>query len=252
MNKISILGCGWLGLPLAKNLIEQGWSVKGSTTKIEKIEILENSGINGHLLNIDNEEELPESFFQSDVLFLNIPPANPDKMQKVKAAALANEISWVIVTSSTGIYPNLNGLVTENDASPNTTSRRGFNLSELEKIWLDSPLDSTILRFGGLYGPEREAGRFFQQKKSVPGGNSPVNMIHLEDCMGVINAILKLQIKNEILNACSPNHPPRKEFYAQEAEKLGLPLPDFNESRVPYKIVSNQRLLEKTGYIFKH
>jgi 3-hydroxyisobutyrate dehydrogenase-like beta-hydroxyacid dehydrogenase len=32
MTKISILGCGWLGFPLAKALLKDGFTVKGSTT----------------------------------------------------------------------------------------------------------------------------------------------------------------------------------------------------------------------------
>ena len=44
MTKISILGCGWLGLPLAKALIENGFSVKGSTTSTDKLTALENAG----------------------------------------------------------------------------------------------------------------------------------------------------------------------------------------------------------------
>ena len=34
--KISIIGLGWLGLPLADHLIEQGYQVLGSTTSKEK------------------------------------------------------------------------------------------------------------------------------------------------------------------------------------------------------------------------
>jgi 3-hydroxyisobutyrate dehydrogenase-like beta-hydroxyacid dehydrogenase len=44
MKKISILGCGWLGFPLAKALLEKvphQWS----TTSPDKISILEKAGI---------------------------------------------------------------------------------------------------------------------------------------------------------------------------------------------------------------
>ena len=34
---ISILGCGWLGHPLAKFLISENFIVKGSTTTISKL-----------------------------------------------------------------------------------------------------------------------------------------------------------------------------------------------------------------------
>ena len=39
-NKIGIIGCGWLGLPLAKELISNNHKVKGSTTTEEKLKIL--------------------------------------------------------------------------------------------------------------------------------------------------------------------------------------------------------------------
>ena len=44
-NKIGIIGCGWLGLPLAKEFVSNNYKVKGSTTTKEKLEILENEGI---------------------------------------------------------------------------------------------------------------------------------------------------------------------------------------------------------------
>ena len=39
---ITILGCGWLGLPLAKALVKAGYQVKGSTTREENLETLRN------------------------------------------------------------------------------------------------------------------------------------------------------------------------------------------------------------------
>jgi UDP-N-acetyl-D-mannosaminuronate dehydrogenase len=50
MTQISILGCGWLGLPLAKALLENGFSVNGSTTSVEKLSVLENLGIQPYLI----------------------------------------------------------------------------------------------------------------------------------------------------------------------------------------------------------
>jgi len=42
---ISILGCGWLGLPLAEHFRDAGYSVKGSTTSDDKIELLKGKQI---------------------------------------------------------------------------------------------------------------------------------------------------------------------------------------------------------------
>ena len=40
-QRISILGCGWLGLPLAVELISKGYKVNGSTTSMTKVRELE-------------------------------------------------------------------------------------------------------------------------------------------------------------------------------------------------------------------
>ena len=77
MTKISILGCGWLGLPLAKALIENGFSVKGSTTSSEKIPALQKATINPYLIEIGEDVlhgEIDNFLEQSQVLIINIPP----------------------------------------------------------------------------------------------------------------------------------------------------------------------------------
>ena len=48
--RISILGCGWLGLPLGKYLLQKGHLIKGSTTDKDKMETLKASGIQPFLL----------------------------------------------------------------------------------------------------------------------------------------------------------------------------------------------------------
>ena len=45
MKTISLLGCGWLGLPLAKQLIEKGYTVKGTTTTEDRMSVLECAGV---------------------------------------------------------------------------------------------------------------------------------------------------------------------------------------------------------------
>jgi 3-hydroxyisobutyrate dehydrogenase-like beta-hydroxyacid dehydrogenase len=45
MKQISILGCGWLGFPLAISLVQKGYVVKGSTTSLEKQDLFLKNGI---------------------------------------------------------------------------------------------------------------------------------------------------------------------------------------------------------------
>ena len=65
MKVVSVIGCGWLGFPLAKLLINKGFSVKGSTTQQEKISLLENAGIEAYLFNNEN---FPNNLFKANTL----------------------------------------------------------------------------------------------------------------------------------------------------------------------------------------
>ncbi len=51
-NNISILGCGWLGLPLALTLKKNGYSIKGSTTSEIKVKLLNNYGVQPFIIDL--------------------------------------------------------------------------------------------------------------------------------------------------------------------------------------------------------
>ena len=55
--KIAIIGCGWLGLPLAKKLIKENFIVKGSTTSKEKISVLKTEKIEPFLIDLNKNSD---------------------------------------------------------------------------------------------------------------------------------------------------------------------------------------------------
>lgn len=72
---ISILGCGWLGLPLGAKLVEAGYSIKGSSTREEKRAVIHEAGMQPCLLTLTPEPEGElEPLLNSDILFINVPP----------------------------------------------------------------------------------------------------------------------------------------------------------------------------------
>lgn len=77
MTQISILGCGWLGLPLAKSLLQNGFLIKGSTTSLEKISLLESEGITPFLVRLEEQQisaSVVDFLADSKILIINIPP----------------------------------------------------------------------------------------------------------------------------------------------------------------------------------
>ena len=69
--KVSVLGCGWLGKPLAIELIKNGHAVKGSTTTNEKINELKENGIEPYLIDINELGDISD-FLNSSVLVIAI------------------------------------------------------------------------------------------------------------------------------------------------------------------------------------
>ena len=261
---ISILGCGWLGLPLAKNLVELGYPVQGSTTTPEKLSILKEAGILPFLLRCQPKilgERLDE-FFQADILFLNIPfrrdlidpQIYKQQIDEVISKVESSPVDFVIFTSSTSVYPDSIGLITEEDPFQPDNFRAKILLEIEQALLSNNHFQSTIIRFAGLYGGTREIGKFLGQKNNIFPGDSPVNLIHLDDCIGIIVEIIRQGVHGQIFNACADEHPTRKELYTQAALKIGGNPPSFSDSgQTPFKkIVSNRKLKEMLRYQFKH
>ncbi len=263
--KISVLGCGWLGFPLAQRLHSHNYSIKGSTTTEAKLQTLRQNGITPFLINLpkslDDEAIIP--FWQSDVLILNVPPrlgkgesagSFVKATEQIVEKCRQHNLSWIIFTSSTSVYSETGGITKEEDAEPGSASRpAGEELLKAEEIIKNSGLDYTILRLGGLYGYGRHPIKYLSGKKDLDGASKPVNFVHQTDCVNVICEIIRQKKRNEIYNVVSDGHPPRKEFYESAAEHFNLPKPHFKESNGKvYRVVSNQKLREELLYDFSY
>lgn len=258
MKTISILGCGWLGLPLGKHLAKAGYVVKGSTTSESKLTRLDQAGIRPYLLSFAPALEGDESdFFDTDVLLINLPPRNRGDqndfhLHQLLAIRQKIKASRVLFISSTAVYPASNREVVEADASPDSVTRGGIRLLDMERLFTDSlAFQTTVIRFGGLYGPDRHPGRFLAGKQNLAGADNPVNMIHLEDCMGVIQAVIEKGIWGEVFNASTPTEETRQSFYEKAAVDLGVAPPSFSKDPAPFKKVNADKLIRMTGYSFK-
>lgn len=261
--KISVLGCGWLGFPLAQELIRNSFTVKGSTTTKEKLQVLKQSGIEPFLINLPSSlaDSQIDDFWDADILFLNIPPSRtpstpdgnyPGLIRAVCNRAENHSISWIIFASSTSVYRKYGGITREEDAVPGKASRAsGEAILQAELILQQSSLDVTILRFGGLYGYDRHPIYQLSGKKNLNEGAKPVNLIHQADCIEVVLKVIERNKKGEIYNVVSDGHPPRKELYQSAAQHFNLPIPEFsNGNGETYRIVSNEKLKKELNYSF--
>ena len=258
---VSILGCGWLGMPLAKHLLNNGFRVKGSVTSPEKLTLLNESGISPYQIILSDSEASvdDETFFETDVLIISVPPRRIEGIEQIYPAQvgfiipyiLKFGISKVIFISSTSVYPeNYQTAKEDNLPAPDKESGKACLAAEnLLKNLTD--FQTTIIRFGGLIGADRNPARFLL-KSARPVANVPVNLIHQDDCIGVISSIIDQDLWGETLNASCPEHPLKKDFYGKAAEISGLPEPLITAFAEEYKIVDSSKLQRLLKYKFKY
>lgn len=239
---ISILGCGWLGLPLARQLVQQGHQIKGSTTSQEKIEVMKSIGIIPYLIKLTEEEPQWVDFLKTDVLVITI-PIKEIKPFKYLIKTLASTVK-IIYTSSTAIYLPSKEPINEKNALDTQ-----HPLLAIEQVIRNSGNPSTIIRLAGLFDQRRHPGRWFANKV-LTHPNGPVNLIHLDDCLGIIEKIITHQVWNEIFNACANEHPSRKDFYSRASRALGSPPPQINEQKTSIKIIDNRWIKKKLDFSF--
>ncbi len=251
---ISILGCGWLGFPLAISLIAKGWAVKGSTTSVDKLKILDNNGIAPYLVQLSNIDTLIKSdFLNAGVLLINIPPSLKRQtgtdylrqMEGLVAAIKTSAIRRVIFISSTSVYLEQGKEIDQVDENS--------VLLQSEALFTKcNQFKTSVIRFAGLIGAGRHPSRFFAGKKNIPNGDAPVNLIHLDDCIGVIEAVLNQDACNSVYAVAAPSHPSRKVFYTLAAQQAGLPLPEFMDELKEWKIVNPGKAVNELNYQFIH
>lgn len=257
MNRVSIIGCGWLGLPLGKQLVSEGYQVAGSTTSANKLEGLRQAGIRPVLLTLSPEPQgdLP-TLLEADVVIISIPPRagqygddfHPQQIQALAKAITAVPSLHLVYISSTSVYPEANRELTETDEVIAEAP-----LIQAEQLLKQTGLPLTILRCGGLMGEQRIPGKYFIGK-TVSTGAIPVNFVHQEDVIGVISHLLRHRVWNETFNVVAPEHPIRKEIYLKNAHDFGWQAPDFQEPTTiqPFKIINSDKLINKIGYRFRY
>jgi nucleoside-diphosphate-sugar epimerase len=272
MNFISILGCGWFGLPLAKSLLSKGYNVKGSTTSATKLKTLKEAEIIPFQIQLNEQEiigNVSAFLHETDVLIIAIPPGLRKEILSSEEMTFMNKmktlipyieksgIQKVLFVSSTSVYGDRFPIVEYTESTqthPDTESGRQLVLSE-KLLQSNIHFKTTVIRFGGLLGEDRHPIKFLAGRTQIENPDGPVNLIQKEDCIGIIIKALDFACKDkwgETFNAVAPQHPTRKTYYQKKAQQFNLPLPNFVEdTKSKGKIISSKKVETILDYSFQ-
>ncbi len=278
ITSVAVVGCGWFGLPLAKELVSQGLKVTGSKRSPQEAEALSADGIAGFALDLEALEseglssQTREAITQGlacDAIVINIPPGLRrgdngylDRLKRLKVLMGTHEYQRIIFISTSGVYPaggdsSGSGCV-ESDAKAHSPASETLLAAEALFSGANSAVGESknncvVVRFAGLIGPKRHPGRFLAGREEVPGGNLAVNMVHLDDCIGAVTSLLKAEGPlSPAYNLCAPLHPTKAEFYQEAATQLGLTPPSFIEGNLAEdKRVDGGLITRELNYRYK-
>jgi len=260
-KNIAILGLGWLGKPLATALYKNGYTVMGSTPSLDKLKNLSKLPFAVTRIGVseNNIQGDWEAFIHKvDCLIINIPPKRisgieekyPLQMEQILQRTPKS--TKVIFVSSTAVYGASERLIMEDsEAKPSKASGVAVLAAE-QCIQSHFSNKATILRLGGLIGPDRHPGKFLAGKRVLKNPKAQVNLIHRDDCIGLIQAIIKQDCFGHIINGCASEHPLRKTYYTKAAESLALPNPIFHSVSLKpsLKIIDNKKSKTLLNYTY--
>ncbi len=245
---IGVLGCGWLGLPLALALKKQDYNVKGSVTSIEKKQTINNQLSDIYVLKVEEdgiEGEL--DFFKNiSVLVIAIPPGLrgnqqsdfTKKINQIIQLAIFNNITSILYVSSTAVFANNNNTYDENTV-PVPYDSKSEQLIIAEQLIREAKIPCSIIRMGGLIDEHRHPVTTLSKQLSVKNPLVPVNIIHQKDAIGLILSIINNEKWGFIFHGVAPTTWTKQEYYTKEALKRNISLTfDIQNQSVGKKVLS--------------
>mgnify|MGYP000580122682 CR=1 FL=1 len=183
-----------------------------------------------------------------------------DKIEQlVDAAQQRGLVQRIILLSSTAIYHGLEGNVDEeNSLNFSTEKVQVFNTAEqtvLNFSKQEAKQDSkqgTVIRLAGLVGPERHPGKFILANKTLSNSTAPVNLIHQQDAVGLIESLMQINSPQGIFNGVSDTHISKQQYYQAAAKVLMLAPPIFAQKNINEKtrVVSGEKVKQVLSYKF--
>lgn len=270
--RLFCFGLGFSALALARDLIEDGWSVAGTTRSDEKRSALEAEGIDVHLFS--REQPLADPAAALDGVTHVVTSIAPDEEGDPvlgcheKDLRVGDRIAWAGYLGTTGVYGDHQGGWVDETTPPAPSLARTKRRVAAEGHWLASGLPVHIFRLAGIYGPgphrnALETVKSGRARRIVKPGQM-FGRIHVEDIAQVLKASIAKPNPGAIYNVADDEPAPPQDVITYAAELLGLEPPpevpfeeaDISEAARSFyadnRRVANGRIRNELGVDLKH
>ncbi|WP_137283342.1 SDR family oxidoreductase [Halorussus salinisoli] len=199
---VAILGCGYVGLELGRQLVERGHRPIGVRRSEEGVAAIEDAGFEAVRADVTDADSL-DAVPDVDALVFAASSGGRDAAaaREVYVEGLETAIEQfggrenpperLVYTSSTGVYGDHGGDWVDEETPLEPTTEKTEVLVEAERVALetsaDRGIDGTVARLAGIYGPGRTR---LERYLEGPVTEGYLNMIHRDDAAGAVRFLL--------------------------------------------------------------
>ncbi|WP_135825602.1 SDR family oxidoreductase [Halorussus ruber] len=202
MNVV-ILGCGYVGLELGRQLAAEDHRAVGVRRSESGLDAIEEAGFEAVRADVTDGETLAAVPDVDAVVFAassggrDAEAAREVYVEGLRTAvehfgARENPPERLVYTSSTGVYGDHGGDWVDEETPLSPETDKTEVLAEAERVALEEApengLDGTVARFAGIYGPGRTR---LERYLEGPVTEGYLNMIHRDDAAGAVRFLLE-------------------------------------------------------------
>ena len=238
MSDLLVIGCGYLGRRVAERRRATGFRVFASTRSPQRADEFHRLGLEPILCDVLDPDSLRALPAGADVVYCvgfdraagkTMRNVYVDGLENVLNALDADDEKHFVYVSSTGVYGQTGGEEVDETAATEPAGESGRIVLGAEDLLGERRPDAVILRFAGIYGPNRliRAAALKAGEPLLGDPNQWLNLIHVEDGAAAVIAAVEQAQAGRVYNVCDDQPVRRRDFYTRMAEVLGAPSPWF-------------------------
>ena len=235
--RVAILGCGYVGLELGRQLTPDH-DVVGVRRSDDGVAAIEDAGFDAVQADITDADELAAVPDVDAIVFAaSSGGRGAEAAREIYVegqqtaldhfAERAESPDRYVYTSSTGVYGDHGGAWVDEETSLDPQTDKTEMLAEAERVALDYTqefdIDGTVARYAGLYGPDRyRLSRYIEG----PVTEGYLNMVHRDDAAGSVAYLLTEDVaRNEVVLVVDDEPVEKWDFADWLAQQCGADAP---------------------------
>jgi nucleoside-diphosphate-sugar epimerase len=255
-DSVLVVGCGFVGLPLARNLASCGWETHAITASENSAAKLHDEPFAAYALDISDKASFGRLVRHRFDVVIHCASSGRGGVSRYAAVFLGGiqnlmttlNYGRLIFTSSTSVYAQTDGSTVDERSPADPTRETGQILRKTEDLVLAA--NGVVARLAGLYGPGRCAPlqKLLEERATIEeDGTRRMNMLHQVDAAGALVFLAKKELSG-IYNVVDNEPAAEIDWYQYVCRRLNKPLPpfgprDLNRKRGwTNKEVSNRKL----------